>query len=89
MIVSADAMSYPADPEVAFVGRVALSEAVVTWTWKWLRELSEKRLLSAVSVVKESRACWRLCTLGRGVQADASGLVQASNSIGSLVLVLC
>ena len=40
MIVSADAMSYPADPEVAFVGRVALSEAVVTWTWKWLRELS-------------------------------------------------
>ena len=44
--------------------------------------------MSAVSVVKERRACLRLCTFGRGVQADARGLVQASNSIGSVSSVL-
>ena len=33
VVVSADVRSYPADPLVALVGRVALSDAVVTWTW--------------------------------------------------------
>ena len=32
--------------------------------------------------------CLRLCTCGRGLQADVRGLVQASNSIGSDALVL-
>ena len=32
--------------------------------------------------------CLRSCTLGRGVHADASGLVQASNSSGILSSIL-
>ena len=40
VVVSAAVRSYPADPVVAFVGRVALSDAVVTWTLKWLWQLS-------------------------------------------------
>ena len=31
---SAAVRSYPAEPVVAFVGSVALLDAVVTWTWK-------------------------------------------------------
>ena len=34
VVVSADVRSYPADPVVALVGRVAWFDAVVTLTWK-------------------------------------------------------
>ena len=39
-------------------------------------------------MVKDMMDCLRLCTCGRGLQVDARGLVQASNSMGSDVLVL-
>ena len=39
-------------------------------------------------MVKDMMDCLRLCTCGRGLQADVRGLVQASNSIGSDALVL-
>ena len=37
-------------------------------------------------MVKDNRACLRSCTFGKGLYADARGLMQASNSIGVLLL---